>query len=634
MKHLIVLSLSLVGCVHLLSGASAPPPHAWLPSDTVAVLTIPDARRFREDAARSSWGNTFKDPALAPFREALWGSAPSDSAGAPTPTGVPQLGELLAGAHGQLTLAITRNQWQPGSAHLPALVAVVGLNEAPPDPGDPNAALHAALSRPGLTVTRRTIRNHEFLTAPVSVGTLIHPQEVLIGHVDRILIACTDAAVLEPLLDRVTGQSPSPADSPLTRFLAAKTPDTHACGYLDLAPLIELLRAWATEIDAIPAKPDEAIPMPKRTRMLQLSGLPALRSAAFTLTLGPEGTRVDLVIEAPAAERTGLIKALELDSAVVAPPAIIPANTIRFDRVRLNLGKTWTALERMLTDLFPQAAGVLNLLFQTAGQSGEPTDLKAELLSSLGNDLMAFTVPQASSDPADSNAREIVTFLLGSPKPMALLETLRAFTIFLPPPWNDIQAQDRDGQRSYSVRLASADARTSAPIDPQTLTFTGSPGYVRITRSSASQPSVASPVPASGQALIELPGFVEATTQLGGLMSQGLLGYHDLRQSLRPAYESLRQHPGTFSRWLALAFLGPRETAALDRWQSRLRFDLLPPFAKIQHHFHFLVYAGRTDAAGFSGRVFAPNPPMPAAPGNAAPPPPPPLPAAPAAGPD
>jgi hypothetical protein len=623
-----------------------------LPSDTVAVLSIPDGGDLRTGLTNSSMWKLWWSPELQPFRDRLMrpglvGATPSELT---TSNSSPEPATVLA--LGQVTLAVTRNGWLPGNRTSPA-VLVIAEGTGDGEGVERLLSWFTHLSgRHGAEVSRVLVGTNEFGRAWIpnallpewwsggrdravkeaapspetgSSGTTnVAGFELITGRVGNLLLAATDLRVLEGVLERLAGGSSEQGPSTFREFASrtADNPRMQIYGWLDFGPIHELLRAWAAAGEVGADQADQAIPMPTRAQFIEALGLPALREGSFGLRLDPAGTHFEARLRVPAEHRTGLVKMLELDLGDASPPPYVPASVIRWERARLDFRKAWVALERAVTRLFPQAAGVLSMLFETASPA-EGSDLKADLLASLGQDLVTFELAPRTNTIAALTAPPSIYFL-GSTNPVRLLETLKAMTVFLPPPLTLAYHTNPAGRRIYSV------------YDPRQGTDPSTVGHGHVVSVAAQADGVLVSTDevllremlstnSAGVPLRGLPELAQAAVHVGG-MTNGLFGYLNLREGMRWVVETMRHETNAMSRLLALTPLAAPGREAADRLDQRLNLALLPPYDQISSHFHFLVYSAAADSQGFVLRLFAPRPPEPPVPAPREPPPPPPTP--------
>jgi len=384
-------------------------------------------------------------------------------------------------------------------------------------------------------------------------------------------------------------------------------PEASVSGWFDLRPLLEMLAGMA---DAADRKRDPAddVPMPKWREMLEATGLTGLESVRWLIHESPAGTQIEVSLAAPAATRRGLLEILALEPLDASPPPDVAADVVRFERIRLDFNRAWRAFERVATGLFPELAGVLDLLFQAAGPGGERGDLRDALLPVLGNDIVRYELaPRGAGLTALLAPPSMIRLQSTNPPQLAL--SLKALAVLLPPPFDRSSQETLSGREVYSIPLPrfSIFGSDSTPGNP--LKFTALDHAVVFTSDEPLLASLLAPVAPAPPALRDRPDLAVAALRVGG-MSQGLFGYHDFARSLRSTFAVLRQDPNAVQRWLGLSAIAPPPESSLGRLIQTLDPRLLPPFEEVSRHFHFMVHAAGTEADRFYYRLFMPRPPQ------------------------
>ena len=121
-----------------------------------------------------------------------------------------------------------------------------------------------------------------------------------------------------------------------------------------------------------------------------------------------------------------LLKIFAAEAKDSALPSFVPADTMKFWRWRLNMNRSYKALEAMLNDLIPaQAMAQINMVFAMAGKDkDEHYDLKSELLNNLGDDIISYSKPPKSTSIEDIKSPPTL-YLIGSPNPDKLAAALK-----------------------------------------------------------------------------------------------------------------------------------------------------------------------------------------------------------------
>jgi hypothetical protein len=620
------------------AGATVPPPEQLLPAGTVAVLTLPDVTRARAACATNATGQFWSDPAMRPFREHLVGAIDRQLI-APLER---ELGVKLADydglLRGQLTLAWVQtdhsNQVSTGwllladareksndlglqldalrkkwAAVNPSLrtekiqdveFATLVLSNA-----GPAGVLQRALAAPGLAAPDSTN------TAPVTPPTGGDSIEPWIGQSGSLLIVGTDTNVIQGILSRQEGGGGSRLhDNPVFRKEhQAGFEDALAYGWVNLQPLTDLVVRWASAQDSQTRDEDPKRPMPKRSKLLAATGLTGAQTLSFAWHQGQEGSLVEWSLGAPATNRSGLFKLLEFEPRESGPPPFVPVDAITFQRYRLSLPKAWTALEQMFVDVFPPARSVLNFLLQTAGKDTDANyDLKAELLSNLGDDVVSYELVPRTNAPPDLRSPSSLS-LVGSTNADRLATALKAAAgLFM-------SASERIvlGRKLYSFSLPATATPDASAARSSSLGFVAvTTNFVAISTDTNLLESWLSTTNTAAQPLNDLPGLTQAAQRVGGWHT-GWLDYENTAARARATFDSLKQHPDSALTLVPPAYLlvitGLKLEEPLQRTLAECDFTLLPSFDTVAKYFHFAVSAGSVEAEGFRYRTFSPVPP-------------------------
>jgi len=642
--------LFLTGAMGLSLNLSAAilPPEQLLPADTLAVFTLPDAAKASAVQTNEPAWQLWSDPALKPFRDKLENKL-NDELVKPLER---ELGIKFADysglAQGQWTLAVVQNGWQGKAEPLPAWLLLVDAKDKKGELGLRLAELRKKLVDAGKKSKTEKIRDSEFTTLSLTTNDLpqvlqqvfgssedeeedeeatdekkedqpeakaeAKPIEITFGQLDSLLIVGNNPKVIEKVLIRQSGGPVPPLqdDATFQKEHQAHFREALAYGWLNFKPLIDVLAAEAKGKDSQASAGNSPIAMPEWSKVLAASGLTSLRSLSFNVQALPGGALVELNLGVPADARAGLFKVLNIEPKEAGPTAFVPANAVTFRRWRLDLPKAWAALEKMVTDVFPQAGSVMELMFQTAGKDKDPNyNLKAELLGNLGDDLINYDFPPRGNTFSDLSSAPSL-FLLGSPNADKLVAAVKAATALFPPPLSNVKEREFQGRKIYSMDLGAAPNLdgSEAKGPERTFSFAASGGYVAMSTDAATLETYLRSAENPGKALRDTPGLADAAQRVGGL-NTGLFGYQNDGESLRVTLEALKNDSAMLEQIIAMTPLGGQlKSEEGKRLKDWVDFSLLPPFDKIAKYFHFTVYSGRLTADGYSYQVFSPTPPQ------------------------
>ncbi|HWD19496.1 MAG TPA: hypothetical protein VHB20_09460 [Verrucomicrobiae bacterium] len=616
----LVLSLALAGA----AAAAVLPPEKALPKDTLFVVTAPDAPRLLELLTNSTMGQFWRDPAMKPFHDKFMGKFNTDSAPILEKNLGLKLDDLVSLARGQATLAaVPTEQGDKPDAH----VAQVWLIDAKDHADQLKKTLSGVRKKwadAGKSMKVDKIREYEFTTftiepeapdaaktktgdatdtdQPVDGAVKTTPKkfEVVFGQVDSLFIAGNSAKAIEKILGRLNGGMAPPLEEQ-----PAFQTDFNA--RLKSAPMYAWINAKAAmdlftksdNYNDLAAPGSMSLPT-----ILSASGLSDITSASLTYRSGPEGMTGQLFVSVPEGNRRGLIKAFATDAKDAAPPAFVPADAVKFWRWRANLRTTWETLEKMLTDINPNAAGVMNFIFSSAGKDKDDKyDLKAELLSNLGNDVITYGKAPRGDTLADfKNAPSVA--LIGSPNPDALAAAIKVAVGVLAQATGGVKEQEFLGRKIYSLSLPGA----KGAVTP--MSFAASGGYVAFSAQNDMVEEFLRSNDGSGKPLSDTPGLSDAAQKVGGT-ALGFFEYDNYADTLKKAFTLLHAESLNFSDVMGTPSVpgGPNPADQMAKMKEWTDFTLLPPFEAVSKYFYFTVQAIHFTPEGLSWTFFSPTPP-------------------------
>ena len=605
---LVALLLSALG-LHPIR-AELPIPESWLPTNTLAFLTIPDA-----SALKSSWktlppGRLWSDPSMAAFRNHAE-SATSHDVEAPLSelTGFP-LNELPGLAHGQVTLA-----WIDESAARSTNLTLrpLFLLDAGPNVG----ALDAWLKNPppnkpasgiqirGVPFARRILPRSELqavwdrvfprleeTTKPVSSSDTT-PLSLFVGRSQSHLLASTSTNALADALDRLAKVTP-PGVPP-----SAALPGTLLRGSLAIPPWLRLLSSTPLTIGALTG-PDAG---PSVARIAAALGVTRLRQVQAAVRADTSGWYVDWQLNIPAGARQGLFAVFPFQPLDAAPPAFVPVRCLDFLRLRIPGAPAWAQLEGMLKDIDPALLGVLQIFTGYAGKTDDADfDFYKGIIDRLGDDWTWAKVPTQS--PSGSASLLVVA----SPKAEELLHGVRLVasptylaTFFPPdsPPPHRMQSTFQ-GHSITSIELPPMPWSHGAT---GAFHFAQRNGLVAFSSDlTALSGFLATNAPSP---LAQHPAFREAARRVGGT-DHGYFSFSDERPTGARLFEAFRRSPHALSQHFSWIAISPTATGIVIGLEDRLDGSLLPPFEAVATHFGPRFTSGRSTPDGLEWTTFRP----------------------------
>jgi hypothetical protein len=619
--------------------AAERPAQKLLPKDTVMVVAVPDAGKALEVLTNSAMGQLWRDPVVKAFKDKFNAKL---QAAAVEPL-ERQLGIHFADyqglVRGQMTFAlIPVDHPAKPDGHYAAVFLL--------DTGDQAAQLAANLTavkkkwiEAGKSLKTETIRGTEFATFVMSTTDLsldkllpglvatndedILPQappekvELIFGQSGSLLIVSQSSQVIEKILARQAGGLlPGLDEQPdFQRDFAARFQDTPLFAWVNIGALMA-----GPEKPPIPAAGQSLLGEAAAADGAMVAlGLTGLKTASIACRDTPEGLNLQLFIGAPESSRRGLLQVLAIEARDSGPPPFVPADVVKFSRIRLDLPKSWRSLEATLTQLSPAYVQSIDYVLGLAGKSdNEKYDLKAELLAWLGDDIISYQRNPIDTTLGDlKDAPELL--LIGSPNPWKLGVAIKT-AMGLIVQSSSIKDREFLGRRIYTATLP-----VSLLSGSHTTYFAASSGYVALTGDVEMLEEFLRSSDSDKPGLSRAPGLADAAQKAGGGMSAGIFTYENEKERKRALLETLRKETISAPEFLALFGLQlnsdkvslnlefnsekvstVREAGQFKDWCD---FSLLPPANTLTKYFNFSVWVGGFTPDGFSLNYFAPAPP-------------------------
>jgi hypothetical protein len=285
------------------------------------------------------------------------------------------------------------------------------------------------------------------------------------------------------------------------------------------------------------------------------------------------------------------------------PPPFVPADAVKFSRVRLDLPKSWRLLESTLNKIYPSVTQTFNYFLEMAGKAkDEKYDLRAELLGNLGDDIINYERNPVNTTLGDlREAPEI--YLVGSPSPFKLASAVKV-ALGLLTTADKITDREFLGRRIYSAALPPT-------LGGRTWHFAASGGYVALTSDVAMLEEFLRSSDGDKPGLSQTPGLAEAAQKAGGGMSAGIFAFSNDKESARTLLETLRKETISGPDLLGLLGLEMRmnkistveEASQFKDWCD---FSLLPPVDALTKYFNYSVWVGGFTPDGFTLNSFTP----------------------------
>jgi hypothetical protein len=628
-------SLATLAALLIAPGAPAaiPPAEQLLPVDTLAVISTPDWSQLRAAYQKAVPSQLWNDPAMKPFRE-KFATKWTEEFVQPLERdlGV-KFDDYSALLQGQVTFAVTQDGWQ-GAEENDGEPAFLFLLDAKDNGGllkTNLTELRKKWSDAGKPIRTEKIRDVEFIV--VSLNTNDTPKtlrqffphrqrvdelgkpsgkpndqlELIIGQHQSLLIVGSSIKALEKVMARLTGgTAPALAEDPV--FAADRLAvfrEAPFFGWFNARVVFDLLLRRPEE-KPNPAAPNP-LPLPSMGKLLSATGLQGLKSAAVAFRNPGDGSQLDLFLGAPEAGRAGLLKLIALDAKDSNPPAFVPADAVKFQRMRLNFTKAIATLEKMLNDFSPQALNTWNFILSNGNEAAKlddpDYDIRKNLFGNLGDDLISYEkAPRADAKGASAPA----LYLIGSPDAEKLAAALKGLLVILSPEGRTPETREFLGKKIMSVKLSALPI--GGATGPRTLSYVASGGYMALSTDVAVLEEYLRSAETPPKALRDTPGLAEAAQKVGG-QNTGWFGYENQGETVRQLFATLKlstgetNRPSTNPLTTAMPFAGPQKT--FSDWMD---FSLLPNFDLVAKYFGFSVYSGSADVDGIRFKYFSPAP--------------------------
>ena len=561
-----------------------------LPAETVLVMAAPNyasaKKHFKGGASARFWDSAeFK-----PFRKKLVNGFEENL--------LVRIEEELAidfeafeeMASGPVALAVVPGQ---AAGEEPALLLLL-------DAGRKSFALRRTLSRMERDWKKADRKVSETEIGGVDFTTLSEPKgnrQMHVGRVGAQLIIGTKPAQIEGVLVRLNGKG----DGTLA--------DNEAFAASHRALLKEAdFYVWANPSAVLPQLldnlPDGAELGIDFGEVVSALGIKGLGTFAMAYSERPSGAHYELFIGLPKAKRKGLFGLLETKRADASPPPFVPANVGGFLRWRLDMDAAWKNLDKLLLELSPDVANMVEFTVGLLGKDKDANfDFRKSFLKNFGDDLILYQMPPKGTALNGIGAGPIVV-LVKSPNPDELIKGIGAVPGILPPPLNETAMLPRrlGDHTVYSFELAEFPDPSTGELVKMELLLAARDGYMAVA-TDTDLLQIFLDGKTSGS-LAKRDGLATAAASVGG-MDSGIFGYQNDRNMVLNTMDTLRDNADQFDMILSMIPTDGFGEVSLSEW---LDFSLLPTGSKIAKYFDFTVYGAETNDRGISLKMFSPRP--------------------------
>jgi hypothetical protein len=622
--------------------AAVPSAEKLLPPDTLAVVTAPDWAKLREIYKRSPQSQFWDDAAMKPFR-AKFMTKWNEELVKPLERdlGV-KFDDYEVVMQGQLTIAVTQEGWQgkkEGDGE-PAFVFLLDSKDKSDQLKKNLADLRKKWSADGKAIKTEKIRDVEFSIVPLSTNDIpktlreFIPQRqeveelgkdgekkeakqdsLVIGQHESLLIVGSTVKVVEKIMARAAAGSSAPTLAEQPDFESARIGmfrDAPLFGWMNAKIFIDLIAKRFADSE----NPDapSPLPIPSADKIIKAAGLGGLKAMAFNFRDTGDGRSVEFFINAPESTRNGLMKLMAMEAKDSTVPAFVPADAVKFTRMRFDCQKAIATIETMVTDVFPDGLSTWNFILNNANeamrQDDPEYDIRKNIFANLGDDIISYEKAPRGKSLAEITAPPSL-ILLGSPDAEKLAASLKGLLVILSPSGANPKTREFLGRKIYSFTPPTM-ATSRGAGGSRSLSYVASGNYVAF----AADDAILEEYLRSGsaetppKALRDTAGLSDAIAKAAG-QNAGLLAFENESERMRLAFDMLKTSAGNSNSAASsviesmIPFASPEKK--LKDW---LDFSLLPEYDKVSKYFGFSVWSGNANANGITFKYYVPTPPQ------------------------
>jgi hypothetical protein len=617
-----VLLFSLLLTAAAQATAAMPPAENILPADTFVFFTIPDFNALRAAGKVSPQLRFWNDPAMKPFRDKFMGKL-TDQYLAPLEKNLGvSLSDFAGLPHGQLTLGVTINGSNGHDDVPPGIVFLLDAKDQGDSLRTNLAALTKKWSADGRDLRTEKIRGADFTVVTLTTNDLASmlpqrppvsqigvqpkpakPVDIYFTQFKSLLVAGNSEGALAAVMAHLTGADlPALADDPI--FAADKleqfrdSPTYYA--WFNAHKFLDLISQNSGDGDD--GSSGALAPAFSVTKILGAIGLSGLKSASIALRESRDGSLMTVHLNAPAGDRTGLLSILALPPKDANPPDFVPADAVKFSRIRLDGKQTWAELQKIVASFSPNGLAYMNSIIDlanTAAQQKDPGfDLRNYLFGNLGDDVVSYQKAPVGDSPAEfSNPPSLALVAVNNPD--QVIRSITVIASMVASQENATPPRDFLGHKIYSIAMRAQRLPDGTALSGPPLLVSASGGYVAFSSDAGILEEYLRSSEGKGRPLSQSPGLADAEAQIGGA-NGGLFGFQNQRESMRTSFKLLKAQAGS---GLETRMLPPA-------WRDWMDFTLLPDFDQVSKYFYISVYNETTSGDGINFKVFTPRPPQ------------------------
>jgi hypothetical protein len=610
----------VVCCAILASTIRAAQPGAdqLLPAETILMFTVKDVEQASTNFWKTSLGRLWVDDSMRGTREKFGARWTNEVSGALEKEFKIKLSDYTELARGQCTFGMTKPAEEgksPGFLFLidakdRAEALKTNLTQLREKWGDrkPKPEKVRDVEFVSYEFTQAELQKFaRIITGKGAEGaadpeTEANKVTVFIGQSQSLLIVASGARDLEKVLSRQSGGGAAALGGQPTfqSNFNSLFRDAGIYGWLDFKPVFEQLMNPGGAVAAATQAKTKGMENLRLQKVLPALGLAELKSIALRVDTGPEGFDSTIFLTAPEADRHGLLKILAPPAKDASPPPFVPADAVKFQRIRIDFAQAWDTFEKALIKIDPSVAGVVQLLVNAAGKEKDPNfDFKKSFVETVGDDFITY-------EKAAKNGASASITLIGARNSEQLLSNIRAVMRLLPEPVGGAGMKEREflGRKIYSVNMAPPGVSAQAGSEIQ---FVAAPGYVAMARDNAILEEYLRSAEALPKPLRDAPGFNEAAQKVGG-MNSGWFSFENQAETMRTVIEDVKKNPDNPQDESSYSFpkvIGGRSSIAAD-W---IDYSSLPAFDAIAKYFYYSLGSTAATPEGIAFKMAAPTPP-------------------------
>jgi hypothetical protein len=336
-------------------------------------------------------------------------------------------------------------------------------------------------------------------------------------------------------------------------------------------------------------------------KILSATGLGSLKSASFAVREQADGSMATFHLTVPESARNGLVKILALSGKDAGIPAFVPADAVKFTRIRLDGKQTWAELQKVVSSISPQWLASINSVIDIANtmaqQKNPAFDLRTYFFDNLRDDIIIYQKLQAA-DSLAAFSEPPALYLVAVANTDQAVSAIKTLAGMGSPQDSANGTREFLGHKIHTLSLRAPRAPGATSSVPNLLYISSAGGYLAISKNAPILEEYLRSADGKVKPLRELPGIAEAASHVGGT-GGGLFSYENQRETIRAAFKLLKNQAG--------GGLGVMLPPAVREWTD---FSLLPDYEPVAKYFYITVYGANTAPDGLTLKVFAPRPPQ------------------------